>query len=129
MKASNVAVKILKKSIVAVVYIALIIVLIQGGKKAYAFGNAVFMDEAMSSKEDAREVTITIEQGDSALDIGKMLERRGLIKDAYVFFAQSYCYEAGRKMTPGSYDLTTGMNAKEMMNAIVSQSSSASEKE
>ena len=59
----------------------------------------------------------------AVLDIGNMLERRGLIQDAYVFLAQSYCYEAGRKLVPGSYDLTTDMNAKEIMNAIVTQSS------
>lgn len=129
MGANNMAVKILKKSIVCVVYVAIIILLIQGGKKAYTFGKAVFLDEAMTSEEEARDVTVTIEQGDSALDIGKMLERRGLIKDAYVFWAQSYCYEAGRKMKPGSYDLTTGMNAKEMMSAIVSQNSSSSKQE
>lgn len=129
METNNVAVRIFKITISCVVCIAILILLIQGIRKAYLFGEAVFLDEAMASEEDARDVTITIEEGDSALDIGKMLERRGLIEDAYVFWAQSYCYEAGKKMRPGSYDLTTGMNAKEMMNAIVSQNSSDSDGE
>ena len=123
MKSQITAVNIIKKAIYLIAMVVIVILLVRGAAKAYDFGHAVFMDESMTSKEDAREVTITIAEGDSVLDIGNMLERRGLIQDAYVFLAQSYCYEAGRKLVPGSYDLTTDMNAKEIMNAIVTQSS------
>lgn len=123
MKSQITAVNIIKKAIYLIAMVVIVILLVQGAAKAYDFGHAVFMDESMTSKEDARDVTITIAEGDSVLDIGNMLERRGLIQDAYVFWAQSYCYEAGRKLVPGSYDLTTDMNAKEIMNAIVTQSS------
>ncbi len=123
MKSQITAVNIIKKAIYLIAMVVIVILLVRGAAKAYDFGHAVFMDESMTSKEDARDVTITIAEGDSVLDIGNMLERRGLIQDAYVFLAQSYCYEAGRKLVPGSYDLTTDMNAKEIMNAIVTQSS------
>ena len=123
MKSQITAVNIIKKAIYLIAMVVIVILLVQGAAKGYDFGHAVFMDESMTSKEDARDVTITIAEGDSVLDIGNMLERRGLIQDAYVFLAQSYCYEAGRKLVPGSYDLTTDMNAKEIMNAIVTQSS------
>lgn len=121
MKSGNFAVNILKKVIVAFFLLVVLALLIKGSTKAYSFGYAVFMDEAMDTEENAREVTVTISDGDSVLDIGKMLERRGLINSAYVFVVQSYCYEDGRNLKPGNYDLTTDMNAKEMMNAIVSQ--------
>ena len=123
MKSQITAVNIIKKAIYLIAMVVIVILLVRGAAKAYDFGHAVFMDESMTSKEDARDVTITIAEGDSVLDIGNMLERRGLIQDAYVFLAQSYCYEAGRKLVPGSYDMTTDMNAKEIMNAIVTQSS------
>ena len=123
MKSQITAVNIIKKAIYLIAMVVIVILLVRGAAKAYDFGHAVFMDESMTSKEDARDVTITIAEGDSVLDIGNMLERRGLIQDAYVFLAQSYCYEAGRKLVPGSYDLATDMNAKEIMNAIVTQSS------
>ena len=127
MNSGNVAVKILKKSIIAILLLAVVIVVIKGAGKAYDFGHAVFMDEAVSTEENAREITITISEGDTALDVGKMLERRGLVKNAYVFFVQSYCYEAGRNLKPGSYDLNTSMDAKTMMNSIVTQYSNAQE--
>jgi len=123
MKSGNLAVNILKRVIAVILMIVVIAFVIKGATKAYAFGYAVFMDEAVDTEENAREVTITISDGDSVLDIGKMLERRGLIDNAYVFLVQSYCYEAGRNLKQGSYDLTTDMDAKAMMNAIVSQSS------
>lgn len=122
MKTENIAVNIIKKAIIIISLIVIVILIIRGAAKAYDFGHAVFMDESMTSEEDARDITITIANGDSVLDIGKMLERRGLIENAYVFVAQSYCYEAGRNMTAGEYDLTTDMNAKAIMNAIVTQS-------
>ena len=127
MKSGNPAINILKKVIVAFFLLVVTAFVIKGATKAYMFGYAVFMDEAVDTEENAREVTVTISEGDSALDIGEMLERRGLVNNAYVFFVQSYCYEAGRNLKPGSYDLNTGMNAKEMMEAIVSQSSESVE--
>lgn len=102
MKSQITAVNIIKKAIYLIAMVVIVILLVRGAAKAYDFGHAVFMDESMTSKEDARDVTITIAEGDSVLDIGNMLERRGLIQDAYVFLAQSYCYEAGRKLVPGS---------------------------
>ena len=123
MKQGNATVNILKKAITLIVMVVVVIFIIKEATKAYAFGYAVFMDESMTSEDDARVITITIAEGDSVLDIGKMLERRGMIDNAYVFFVQSFCYESGRKIAPGSYDLTTDMNSKAIFNAIDSQSS------
>lgn len=123
MKSGNFAVNILKKVIVAFFMLVVTVFVIKGATKAYSFGYDVFMDEAVDTEENAREVTVTISEGESVLDIGKMLERRGLINNAYVFFVQSYCYENGRHLKPGSYNLTTGMNAQTIMSTIVSQSS------
>lgn len=127
MKSGNITVNILKKAICIIVMAVVVIFIIKEARKAYSFGYEVFMDEPVSTEEDARTITITISEGDSVLDIGKMLERRGLIENAYVFFVQSYCYEAGRKITSGSYDLTTDMNSKAIFNAIESQSSEKNE--
>lgn len=125
MKTGSNAVKLIKNAISLVVLIVVVILIAKGGVKAYSFGYAVFMDEAVADEGSARVVTITIVPGDSTLDVGRMLERRGLVESAYVFLAQSYCYESGRKLAPGSYDLTTDMNGKAIMNAIVTQSEQA----
>lgn len=123
MKSGNLAVNILKKVIVVFFMLVVTAFVIKGATKAYFFGYAVFMDEAVDTEENAREVTVTISEGESVLDIGKMLQRRGIINNAYVFFVQSYCYEDGRNLKPGSYNLTTNMNAQTIMSTIVSQSS------
>lgn len=128
MKSGNIAVKILIRTIIVISMLVVVIVVVKGASKAYSFGYAVFMDEAIDTEENAREVTVTVSEGDSALDIGKMLERRGLIQNAYVFYIQSYCYEAGRKLEPGSYDLTTDMNGKEIMTTMVTQNSKENQK-
>lgn len=94
--------------------------LIQGGRKAYSFGYTVFVDEAMASKENAREVTVTITEGQSALEIGKMLQRIGLVRDANVFFVQTLLSEDGQNLKAGKYDLNTGMTADDIMETIAS---------
>ena len=50
--------------------------------KAYDFGFRVFAEEAVTTGE-GRIISISVEQDDSVLDIGKNLEEKGLIRDAY----------------------------------------------
>lgn len=101
MKSQITAVNIIKKAIYLIAMVVIVILLVQGAAKAYDFGHAVFMDESMTSKEDARDVTITIAEGDSVLDIGNMLERRGLIQDAYVFLGAVILLRSRKKACAG----------------------------
>ena len=54
----------------------------------------------------------------SAMEVGKMLEERGLIRDANLFVLQELLSENHGKMQPGIYDLSTAMTAEEMMDVM-----------
>ncbi len=118
MKANKVILSILWTVIRCIVIVFVGFLIIQGGRKAYAFGEAVFLDEPMTSEENAREITVTIPDNASAKEIGEILERKNLIRDALVFFAQSLCVEEGDEMKGGRYELNTAMTAGEMMEVI-----------
>ena len=60
---------IVRASILAIA----ILVVFKTGQKAYDFGFRIFTEEAMSP-EPGRDVAVTIVQGDSTTDVGKMLE-------------------------------------------------------
>lgn len=109
---------------VAVKCIALIVIVFfvyHGGKRAYSFGRAVFLDEPMTSEENAREITVTIPDHATAKEIGEILERKNLIRDSWVFWVQSMCVDEGDSMKGGQYDLNTAMSAEEMIETIAAK--------
>lgn len=84
---------------------------------SYHFGYMVFADAAMEASP-GRDVTITVEADDDVLDIGEVLERRGLISDAKIFLVQAYLLEYNDKLLPGMYSLNTSMKSEEMLEIM-----------
>ncbi|MBQ9065413.1 MAG: solute-binding protein [Blautia sp.] len=76
------------------------------GKTAYEFGYEVFIDQPMSP-DNGKEVTVIIDEGSSVLEIGKVLESKGLIKNPYVFVVQERISNYHGKILPGRHDLST----------------------
>ncbi len=90
---------------------------------AYDFGFQVFTEEAVS-QGDGLEVVVHIPEGASALEIGEILEERGLIDDRRLFFVRSMLSAWRGKMQGGTYTLNTSMKSEDMMKVM-----SPSEKE
>ncbi len=88
--------------------------------KAYDFGYRVFAEEAMTTGE-GRIISVYVEPDDSVMDIGKMLEEKGLIRDANLFFVQELLSENHGKINPGIYDLSTSMKSDEMLAIMAAE--------
>ena len=86
----------------------------QGALKAYDFGYRVFTETPVSSGVGV-DVEVTIPEGSGAMDIGEILEDRGLIRDHRLFFIQERLSQYHGKIKPGTYELSTAMTAEEMM--------------
>ena len=80
----------------------------------FDFGYRVFAEQPVD-KEPGRDVTVEIKSGMSDRDIAKMLEQKGVIRDANIFFVQVKISAYSGKMYPGTYTVNTSMEAKEMM--------------
>lgn len=89
----------------------------QAGQKAYDFGFRIFTEEPVSS-QPGRDVSITIAQGDSLMDVAQMFEEKGLIRDAYLFYVQKKCSVYDGDIKPGFYTLNTSMTAEDMFAII-----------
>ncbi|MDE7428980.1 MAG: aminodeoxychorismate lyase [Lachnospiraceae bacterium] len=98
--------------VVALVFIASYI--IKAATAAYDYGYRIFT-EAPVSLGEGRVISVIVEEPVSVKDIGKMLEERGLIRDANLFVIQELLSEDHGKIQPGIYDLSTSMTAQEMM--------------
>ena len=70
------------------------------------------------SAGSGRVITVTIESGDTAKEIGNILEKNGLIRDAKLFQIQEMLSEYKDKMLPGTYELSTAMTTEEMMEIM-----------
>ncbi len=104
---------IVRASILAV----LIMIIAKVGHEAYEFGFRIFTEEAMSPAP-GRDVAVTIVQGDSTTDVGKMLEEKGLIRDYKLFYVQKKCSVYDDDIKPGFYTLNTSMTADDMFAII-----------
>ncbi|MBF0994661.1 MAG: endolytic transglycosylase MltG [Lachnospiraceae bacterium] len=81
----------------------------------YSYGYQIFAQKAQSEGQNAKTVTVTVEEGQSVKQIAKMLQEKGLIHDARLFRLQEYFSDYHKKLKPGVYELNTAMKPEEMM--------------
>ena len=104
-----------------VVLFAVIIMYIVGAATAaYDYGYRVFTEPPVSSGE-GRIISVYIENGSSALDVGEMLQNKGIIRDGKLFMIQELLSENHGKIQPGVYDLNTAMTAQEILDVIAQE--------
>ena len=104
--------------IVKVAIFAIIIMYVfRAAVAAYDYGYRVFTEEAVSTGE-GRIISVSIEGSQSVLDVGNMLQEKGLIRDGKLFVIQELLSENHVNIQPGVYDLSTSMTAQEMLEVI-----------
>lgn len=100
------------------IYICVIFIILFAGKSAYHFGYAIFYQEAVASPEEAVEVTVTVEEGDSAMKVARILENRGLVESALIFRMQELVSNYHGLIKPGTYILNTAMEPEQMLRIL-----------
>lgn len=88
---------------------------------AYDFGYRVFAEQPVSSEETARTISIAITEEATTTDIGKVLEEKGLIDDARLFYVQEMLSPYHKELKPGIYELSSDMTADEMMAVMAAE--------
>ena len=101
--------------IAAFIFITMFVV--RTATAAYDYGFRVFAEEPMEAGE-GRVISVSIGGGDSAKEVGEMLQERGLIRDANLFRIQELLSEHHGKIQPGIYDLNTSMTSEEMLSVM-----------
>lgn len=105
-----------------VVKVVLIIVVIMFcvtmSHRAYEIGYSIFYEAAVDEKGSGRTVEVTVTDGMTATQVGKLLQEDGLIKDAEVFSYQERFSSYHGKIYPGTYTLSTEMTPSEMIKKL-----------
>ena len=103
-----------------VLFAFLIMYILRMATLAYDYGYRVFTEPPLSFGE-GRIISVYIEDGSSALEVGEMLQDKGLIRDGRLFMVQELLSEYHGKIQPGIYDLNTTMTAQEMLEVIAQE--------
>ena len=101
-------------------YACLLVLLFWAGREAYTFGFQVFNQQAMSPGEGI-PVTVAIPTGATDMEIARILEERGLISNALVFWVQEYLSGYHGALRGGSYSLSTAYTPTRMMSILAGE--------
>ena len=108
---------------------AVIIVVFKLAVSAYDFGFNLFADIPIDEEESGRTVNVIISENQDSMDVGKMLEEKGLIRDAKMFYIQDMLSDYKDMITAGTYELNTAMSVEEMLEVMCSNAETAEETE
>ncbi len=97
--------------------VVVILAVYRGAVICYDYGYRIFTEPAMTVGE-GRTITVAVTEDMSALDIGKLFESKGLIRDSRLFVLQYYLSEFRKEVGPGTFELSTSMTVEEMMEAM-----------
>lgn len=98
------------------ILLALVCILMyEGVTKGYSFGHEIFDPTPMEEGEGTAK-QVTIGDGMSGMDAGRLLKDKGLIPDEYVFVIESVLYEY--EIRPGTYTFLTSQTSMEMLQML-----------
>ena len=128
MKIGEIIASVLEMIIKLAVLIFLVTLIYRGAQMAYDYGYRVFTEVPVSVGE-GRIISVEIKENQSAMDIGEMLQQKGLIRDGKIFYLQEKLSEYRGKEVPGIYDLSTAMSGEEMLAVICAEQEAPTEEE
>ena len=126
MNAKKVVLSITMTCVKMVILILIVYALFVFGRHAYDFGFQVFAGETVADPP-GKEVAVTITDDMSVMEIGELLENKGLIKDAKVFWVQEKLSKYSGKLKKGNYILTTAQDADEMLEELAQETEAQTE--
>lgn len=97
--------------------VAAVVIIYKGAVIAYDYGYRVFKEEPVAEAPGV-DIQVDVTVGKSTMDIGQILQDKGLIRDAKLFYIQNLLSHYKDKLQPGTYVLNTSMTMEEMMEIM-----------
>lgn len=85
--------------------------------QAYDFGYRIFAEEPMSP-EPGLTMSVAIVEGKSVMQVGEILEEKGLIRNHYLFYFQEFFSNYHGELKPGVFELSTAMTPDKMIEIM-----------
>ena len=107
-----------------IIKVVIIVLIIIGVYKlctaAYDFGFQIFADIPVATTGDGRTVNVIISDNMDEKDVANLLEEKGLVKNATIFYIQEKLSLTDEELSivSGTYELNTAMTAEEMIEIL-----------
>lgn len=98
-----------------ILYAVVVLLLVEGMSRGYAFGHDVFYATAME-REPGTRYALTIPKGQTPAETAKVLKDLGLVKNEYAVQIQMWFYDY--EVYPGTYEVSTTMTSKEILQVL-----------
>lgn len=118
MKTENLITAVLGAILKVVLVVVAVFLIYRGAVLGYDYGYRIFTEPAMSAGE-GRTIQVTLKPDMSAIEVGQMMQDKGLSRDAKLFALQYMFSEYKEEIKPGTYQVSTAMTAEEIMAAMV----------
>ena len=96
--------------------------------KAYDFGFRIFAEDPVSPAP-GHTVSVAIVEGKSVMEIGEILNSKGLIRDPKLFYFEEFCSDYHGRLQPGIYEFNTSMTPLEMMEIMATDTDDEEDEE
>lgn len=106
--------RFIKIAFTLMIVLLIVYAFIRLGTTAYDFGYRVFTESAME-EEPGTDVLVQVKSGMSGRELGQLLEKKGLVRDANLFYLQLRLSAYNNRIHSGTYTLNTSMTPKEMI--------------
>jgi UPF0755 protein len=94
------------------VYVLLVAILVYIAGKGYDFGKNVFSEKGYEDSPGT-DITVTIYQGESKMQVAEQLVDLGVVGDKMVFYVQSLLYQAD--YIAGTYTINSSSSAEDII--------------
>ena len=98
------------------------------GEYAYTCGYSIVADTA-AEPEPGRDMRIALTDDMTTQEVAQLLERRGLVRDADIFWIQLKINKYEDRWRSGEYVLNTSMTPEELMRALAGELEEEEEEE
>ena len=126
MKSSKMALSVLNSVLGILIMVLILFVTLEAGEAAYNLGYRVFTEPSVD-KEPGKDVTVRIQKGISATELGSLLEEKGLVDNGVLFSIQLYLSSFDDKLKSGDYVLNTSQTAEEMIQILAGEETEEAE--
>ena len=109
--------KIIKKMIRWVVYLAILAGLAALFFSSYQFSYGAFANEPMEGNESYK-VNMVIQEGETQKEVAEQLYRMHMIKDPNQFLFRARFSEYSGKIKPGSYEVSPSMGIDDILKRL-----------
>lgn len=128
MKTKNLMLAVFGAILKLVVAVAVVFVIYRGAAICYDYGYRIFTEPAMTKEETSRTIQVTVTEDMSVMDIGEMMQNKGLSRDGKLFALQYLLSEYREDVRPGTYEVNTAMTSEQIMAAMVPTAEEAENK-